>query len=177
MRYRPKLVQCVADLGCPVLDTDTGEIVGRDQQLAYLADGAYPKPVIASVVDVRAALGFPYGPGKKGNGITYMARCLAAVRLDWTVLEVLYPRQDSEKRGCPISSQGLTLLRLGQEIDPKVAELLIELRASAREVEAVGKREHRGDPRCQLQAAQRFISGVRNTRRGGKGAAGTTETA
>ena len=139
-------VQCVGDAECPVLDTRTGEIVVGSLRVERV------RLVVAGAADVRAALGFPKGR----SGLTYMERALACARLPVSALEVLYPRRESERQcpACTVSAQGLTLARLGREIDARAARVLVATRASAREVEAAGVRANGGDARRQLAAAQ-----------------------
>jgi hypothetical protein len=163
--FAPVLLQCVGVGPTSVLDTRTGELVPGSLYVARV------RSVIAAVADVRSALGFPRCRCRRRTNraevcgcdppsLTYMERALACARVEYTVLEVLYPRLESE-RACPtctVSAQGLTLRRLGKEIHPAAASLLIALRASARAVEAAGLQEHGGDMARQLAAAQASIA-------------------
>ena len=148
---RPRYVVCVLDFDCPILDTRSGSVLEAEAARAATLEAI---ELDVGAKDVQAALGL--------GGECYMARAIAAARLDRRALSVLFPRLDCERpcASCP-SAQGQNLAHYGGAIDPEVAALLVESRAGARAVEAAGNRRYRGQPEEQLRAARAAMAGAR----------------
>ena len=138
------IVRCLAEPGSVALDTESGAVVSPAPAGAVA--------LLEGVEVVRRAVGL--------GGVAYMDRALACAALSMRALEVLYPPGPGEHPSRRMGCQGATLRRIGQQVRPEVAALLVELGASARVCEAAARRVHGGDPARQRAAAMLKIAGV-----------------
>lgn len=93
------------------------------------------------------------------SGECYMERALACAALPLHVLEALYPPGEGEHPRRRMGSQASTLRRLGLEVRPDIAQLLIKLRASARVCEKTGRRKLGRNAEAQRTALARALAG------------------